>query len=267
MSFRIGVTGCGGRMGQMLVREVAATQGCSVAGGTEAPGSKYLGQDVGTVAGLAPLAVKVTADAAALFDAADAIIDFTAPAATQAHAKLAGEKKKILVIGTTGLTGAVDEAIAAAAKRTAIVEAPNMSLGINLLVSLVEQVAARLGPEFDIEIAEIHHRNKIDAPSGTGLALGAAAARGRGVSLDKAEIRGRDGHTGIRPVGGIGFSAIRGGNEVGDHTVMFFGPAERIELTHRAASRQIYAGGAVKAALWARGRPAGRYGMRDVLGL
>ena len=267
MSYRIGVMGCGGRMGQMLVREIAGTKGCAVAGGPEPPGSDKIGRDVGELAGLAALGVKVAADAAGVFDAADAVIDFTAPAATVAHARLAAAKGKVLVIGTTGLSAADDAAIAEAAKRAAIVRAPNMSLAVNLLFALTEQVASRLGVEFDIEIAEIHHRHKVDAPSGTALALGDAAARGRGVKLKDVALRGRDGHTGARPEGGIGFAALRGGNEVGDHTVMFCGPAERIELSHKAESRQIYASGAVKAALWARGKKPGLYGMKDVLDL
>jgi 4-hydroxy-tetrahydrodipicolinate reductase len=266
MSYRIGVMGCGGRMGQMLVREIAGTKDCVVAGGSESPGSDRIGRDVGEVAGLAPLGLKVVADPAAVFVEADAVIDFTAPAASVAHAKLAAATGKVLVIGTTGLTAADQAAIAEAAQRAAIVMAPNMSLAVNLLFALTEQVAARLGTEFDIEIVEIHHRHKVDAPSGTALALGEAAARGRGVKLNDVAIRGRDGHTGPRPTGGIGFAALRGGAEVGDHTVMFCGPAERIELTHKAASRQIYASGAVKAALWACGRKPGLYGMKNVLG-
>ncbi|HEX2114476.1 MAG TPA: 4-hydroxy-tetrahydrodipicolinate reductase [Alphaproteobacteria bacterium] len=267
MSYRIGVMGCGGRMGQMLVREIATTPGCVVAGGTESPSSDKVGRDVGELAGLAALGIKVAADPAAVFDAADAVIDFTVPAASVAHARLAAAKGKVLVIGTTGMSAADDAAITEAAKRAPIVRAPNMSLAVNLLFALTEQVAARLGPEFDIEIFEIHHRHKIDAPSGTALALGEAAARGRGVKLNDVAVRARDGHTGARPTGAIGFAALRGGAEVGDHTVMFCGPAERIELTHKAASRQIYASGAVKAALWARDRKPGLYGMRDVLNL
>jgi 4-hydroxy-tetrahydrodipicolinate reductase len=266
MSYRIGVMGCGGRMGQMLVREISATPGCVVAGGTEPPGSDRIGRDIGELAGLQAMKIKVSADAADVFDAADAVIDFTAPAASVAHARLAATKGKVLVIGTTGLSDADDKAVAEAARQATIVRAPNMSLAVNLLLALTEQVASRLGPEFDIEIVEIHHRHKVDAPSGTALALGDAAARGRGVKLKDVALRGRDGHTGARPSGAIGFAALRGGAEVGDHTVMFCGPAERIELTHKAASRQIYASGAVKAALWARGRKPGLYGMKDVLG-
>ena len=266
MSYRIGVMGSGGRMGQMLVREIAATPGCAVVGGTEAPGSDKIGRDLGEVAGLGALNARIVADPAAVFAAADAVIDFTAPKATVAHAGLAAATGKILVIGTTGLTEADDKAVAEAAKRATIVRAPNMSLAVNLLLALTEQVASRLGPEYDIEIVEIHHRHKVDAPSGTALALGGAAAKGRGVTLKDVALRGRDGHTGARPTGAIGFAALRGGGEVGDHTVMFCGPAERIELTHKAASRQIYASGAVKAALWARNRKPGLYGMKDVLG-
>jgi len=267
MAYRIGVTGCSGRMGQMLVREIHATEGCEVAAGSEAPGNAAIGRDIGEVAGIGRLGIAIAGDAAAVFDAADAVIDFTAPAASIAHARLAAEKGKALVIGTTGIDAAGDRAIAEAAKRAVIVRSPNMSVAVNLLFALTEQVAARLGPEFDIEIVEIHHRHKVDAPSGTALALGEMAAKGRGVKLDEVAVRGRDGHTGARPAGAIGFAALRGGAEVGDHTVMFCGPAERIELTHKAASRQIYASGAVRAALWARNRKPGLYGMRDVLGL
>lgn len=267
MAYRIGVVGCAGRMGQMLVREILATQGAALAGGSEAPGSPAVGRDVGEIAGAGSLQMKVMADPAALFEAADVVIDFTAPAATLAHAQLAAQKGKALVIGTTGLDAAADKAIAEAARRATIVRSPNMSLVVNLLFALTEQVASRLGPEFDIEILEIHHRHKVDAPSGTALALGDAAAHGRGVTLDQVAVRGRDGHTGPRPAGAIGFAALRGGNEVGDHTVMFCGPAERLDLTHKASSRQIYASGAVRAALWTRGKPPGLYGMRDVLGL
>ncbi len=265
--YRIGVVGCAGRMGQMLVREIAATSGCVVAGGTEAAGNAAIGRDLGEVCGLGPLQVKISDDAAALFKAADAVIDFTSPKATVMHAGLAASEGKVLVIGTTGLGPAEDAVIAEAAKRTAIVRSPNMSLAVNLLMALTERVAASLGSDYDVEIFEIHHRHKVDAPSGTALALGEAAARGRQVRLADVAVRGRDGHTGARPAGAIGFASARGGSEVGDHVVMFCGESERIELTHRATGRQIYARGAVRAALWARGRPPGLYSMKDVLGL
>ena len=265
--YRIGVVGCAGRMGQMLVREIADTAGAVLAGGTEAPGSAAIGRDIGEVSGLGLLQMKIGGDPSALFAAADAVIDFTSPKATAAHAGLAAAAGKALVIGTTGLGAAEDAAIAAAAKRTVIVRSPNMSLAVNLLTALTERVAASLGPEYDVEIFEIHHRHKVDAPSGTALALGEAAARGRNVKLADVAVRGRDGHTGARAPGTIGFASARGGSEVGDHVVMFCGESERVELTHRATSRRIYASGAVRAALWTRGRSPGLYSMKDVLGL
>lgn len=266
-SLRIGIVGCAGRMGQMLVREVAGTAGCALAGGTEAPGHAAIGRDLGEMSGIGPVQLKVGSDPAALFAAADAVIDFTSPKATAAHAKLAADERKVLVIGTTGIGAAEEAAIAAAAQRTAIVRSPNMSLAVNLLEALTERVAASLGADYDIEIFEIHHRHKVDAPSGTALALGEAAARGRKVKLGDVAVRGRDGHTGPRPQGAIGFTSARGGSEVGDHVVMFCGEGERVELAHRATSRQIYARGAVRAAMWARGRAPGLYSMKDVLGL
>jgi 4-hydroxy-tetrahydrodipicolinate reductase len=265
--FRIGVTGCAGRMGQMLVREIVATKGCAVGGGTEAQGSPFIGRDIGELAGLGPLQAKVGGDAKALFTGVDAVIDFTAPAATVAHARLAAELGKVQVIGTTGLSAGDLRAIDEAAKKAVIVRSPNMSLAVNLLEALTERVAASLGPDYDIEIFEIHHKHKVDAPSGTALALGEAAARGRQVRLDTVAVRGRDGHTGARPAGAIGFTSARGGSEVGDHVVMFCGEAERVELTHKATGRQIYARGALRAALWARGKAPGLYSMKDVLGL
>ena len=266
-SYRIGIVGCAGRMGQMLVREVIGTAGCALAGGTEAPGNAAIGRDLGEVSGVGPLQLKIGADPAALFAAADAVIDFTSPKATAAHARLAAQAHKVLVIGTTGLGAADDAAIADAATHTAIVRSPNMSVAVNLLLAVTERVARSLGPDYDVEIFEIHHRHKVDAPSGTALALGDAAAQGRNVKLADVAVRGRDGHTGARPAGAIGFTSARGGSEVGDHVVMFCGEGERVELAHRATSRQNYARGAVKAALWARGRPPGLYSMKDVLGL
>lgn len=265
--YRIGVTGCAGRMGQMLVREILGTKGCALAGGTEAHGSPFIGRDIGDLAGVGPLQAKVGGDARALFAGADAVIDFTAPAATVAHARLAAEMGKVHVIGTTGLSTADDQAIAEAAKKAVIVRSPNMSLAVNLLEALTERVAASLGPDYDIEIFEIHHKHKVDAPSGTALLFGNAAARGRQVKLGDVQVRARDGHTGARPPGAIGFSSARGGSEVGDHVVMFCGEGERVELTHKATGRQIYARGAVRAALWAQGRKPGLYSMKDVLGL
>ncbi len=265
--FRIGVTGCAGRMGQMLVREIIGTKGCAFAGGTEAHGSPFIGRDIGELAGVGPLQVKVGGDARALFTGADAVVDFTAPAASVAHARLAAELGKVHVIGTTGLSAADLQAIDEAATKAVIVRSPNMSLAVNLLEALTERVAASLGPDYDIEIFEIHHKHKVDAPSGTALAFGQAAARGRQIRLDTVAVRGRDGHTGARVPGAIGFTSARGGSEVGDHVVMFCGEGERIEIAHKATSRRGYASGAVRAALWARGKAPGLYSMKDVLGL
>ncbi len=264
---KIGIVGCAGRMGRMLVREVAATPGCTLAGGTERVGGPALGQDIGLLAGVGALGVTAIDDAAALFAEADAVIDFTSPDASVRHAALAAQSETVLVVGTTGFAPAQQAAIAQAATHTPIVQAPNMSVGVNLLLALVEQAARRLGEDYDIEVLEMHHRNKVDAPSGTALGLGQAAAAGRGVALEEVWQKVRDGHTGARPRGEIGFATLRGGDVIGDHVVMFAGDGERIELAHKAGGRQIYAKGAVRAALWANDKAPGLYSMRDVLGL
>ncbi len=266
-TLKIGVIGCAGRMGQMLVRAVAAADGCVVSGGTERSGAAAIGQDVGLVAGLDPLGVSVTDDPAALFAASDAVLEFTGPAATVAHAAIAARTGTAHVVGTTGLGAAEAAALKRAAQDTAIVWAPNMSLGVNLLMLLVERVARVLDPDWDIEIVEMHHRMKVDAPSGTALALGQAAAAGRGVDLDSVAKRARDGITGARHRGEIGFATLRGGDVVGEHAVVFATEGERIELSHKATSREIFARGAVHAARWVVGRPPGLYSMADVLGL
>src|SRR5919106_5140054 len=265
---RIGVLGCAGRMGRAVIGELLAAEGCPLAGGVDRSDHPALGQDLGTLAGEGPLGITVSDDAAALIESADVVIEFSAPDATAAHVALAAAHGTGHVIGTTGLSEAQEQAIREAARRTAIMRAANMSLGVNLLLGLTEQVARALGPDaFDIEILEIHHRHKVDAPSGTALALGEAAARGRGVRLAEAADRGRDGLTGARKDGAIGFAALRGGDAVGDHSVIFAGSGERLELVHRASDRRIYARGAVHAARWAHGQPPGLYGMADVLGL
>jgi 4-hydroxy-tetrahydrodipicolinate reductase len=263
---RIGIVGCGGRMGRMLIAEVTGTEGAMVSGGTEHAAALH-GRDLGELAGLGALDVAAGADPAALFDASDVVIDFTTPAATVRHAELAAAAGKALVIGTTGLDPAQAKTIEAAARQAPILWSANMSLGVNLLLGLIEQAAARLGPDYDIEVLEMHHRMKVDAPSGTALALGRAAAAGRGVPLEQVWVKSRDGHTGAREAGTIGFATLRGGDVVGDHTVMFAGLGERVELSHKASDRRIYARGAVRAALWLRGRAPGLYGMKDVLGL
>ena len=266
-ALKVGVIGCAGRMGQMLVRTVAASDRCLVVGGSERPGSAAIGRDVGQIAGIDALGVTATDTAADLFEVADAVLEFTSPAATVQHAEMAAKRKRIHVVGTTGFEPPQLAALNRAAKHTAIVLAPNMSLGVNLLMLLVERVAKSLDIEWDIEIMEMHHRAKIDAPSGTALALGKAAAAGRGVSLDAVAKRGRDGLTGARRRGDIGFAVLRGGDVVGDHRVTFAADGERLELAHTATSREIYARGALRAVLWAHGKPPGLYSMADVLGL
>jgi 4-hydroxy-tetrahydrodipicolinate reductase len=266
-ALRIGVVGCAGRMGQMLVRAAAANERCLVVGGVERAGSSAIGRDVGALAGIDPLGVPVGADAGDLFDAADAVLEFTSPAATLHHAELAARHRKVHIVGTTGLEAAQIATLQRHAKQTAIVLAPNMSLGVNLLLRMVTQVARSLDPDWDIEIVEMHHRAKVDAPSGTALALGKAAAEGRGVALDRVSARGRDGMTGARRRGDIGFAVLRGGDVVGEHTVVFAADGERVEITHKATSREIFARGAIRAALWAQDKPPGFYSMADVLGL
>lgn len=263
----IGVIGAAGRMGRALVREVAATEACRLSAACERPGHEAIGADAGIVAGLEKLNVAIGDDAERVFRDADAVLEFTSPEATVAHAAMAARHGSAHVIGTTGLSEKDQSALKRSASETAIVWAPNMSLGVNLLIALTEQVARSLGDAFDIEIVEMHHRHKVDAPSGTALALGEAAAKGRDVALDAVSERGRDGVTGPRAKGAIGFAVLRGGDVVGEHTVMFAGAGERVALTHKATDREIFAAGAVRSALWAAGRKPGFYGMRDVLGL
>jgi len=264
---RLIVAGAGGRMGRTLVKAIADTKGLTLAGALEDARSPLLGWDAGTLAGLGENHVKLTGDAGPLMASADAIVDFTIPAATLDLAAAAAKAGKVHIIGTTGLTAADEDKIRAAAKRAVIVKSGNMSLGVNLLAALAKRVAKTLDQSFDIEILEMHHNQKIDAPSGTALLLGRAAAEGRGVDLDKHSVRSRDGHTGARRPGDIGFAALRGGTVVGEHTVMFAGPAERIELVHKAEDRMIFARGALHAALWARNQKPGLYSMADVLGM
>ena len=259
--------GAAGRMGRELIRATLAEPGCTICGGIEPANSTAIGDDLGTLAGLGPLGITVTSDALELIARSDAILDFTTPAATVEHAGLAANARIVQVIGTTGLSDADDAAIRAAARHATIIKAGNMSLGVNLLCALTRKVAQALDTAFDIEIIEMHHRHNVDAPSGTALMLGAAAAAGREIALKDHSVRGRDGHTGERRAGDIGFVSLRGGDVVGDHTVIFAGPGERIELTHRATDRSIFARGAVKAAVWGKGKGPGLYAMTDVLGL
>jgi 4-hydroxy-tetrahydrodipicolinate reductase len=264
---RLVIAGAGGRMGRTLIHAIAATKGVTLAGAIEAAGSAVIGRDTGELAGLGANGIKVVSDAAPLLKSADGLIEFTVPAATLALAELSANAGIVHVIGTTGHSAVEEAVIAKAASHSAMVKSGNMSLGVNLLAALVKRVAQTLGEDYDIEILEMHHNKKIDAPSGTALMFGRAAAQGRQLNLDARSARGRDGMTGARKAGDIGFASLRGGTVVGDHSVIFAGPAERVELTHRAEDRMIFARGALHAALWARGKKPGLYSMADVLGL
>lgn len=263
----IGIVGAAGRMGQMLVRQIGETPGARLVAAAEAPNGAAVGKDAGEIAGVGRLGVAVSGEAERVFETAQVVIDFTVPKASVAHAGLAAAKGVAMVLGTTGLSAEDGARIRAAAARAPIMWADNMSVGVTLLAELVERVARTLDPAYDVEIVEMHHRHKVDAPSGTALLLGRAAAAGRKVDLAKVSARGRDGITGARKPGDIGFASLRGGDVVGDHMVVFAGAGERIELGHRAASRQLFAQGAVRAALWVAGRGPGLYSMKDVLGL
>jgi 4-hydroxy-tetrahydrodipicolinate reductase len=264
---RVVIAGAGGRMGRTLIHAIAATKGITLAGAAEAADSAVIGRDAGELAGLGSNGIKIVSDVAPLLKAADGLIEFTIPAATLALAELTAATGIVHVIGTTGHSVEEEAVIAKAADRATIVKSGNMSLGVNLLAALVKRVARTLDENYDIEILEMHHNKKIDAPSGTALMLGRAAAAGRGIDLAQHSVRGRDGMTGARCAGDIGFAALRGGTVVGEHSVIFAGPAERVELTHRAEDRMIFARGALHAALWARGQKPGLYSMADVLGL
>jgi 4-hydroxy-tetrahydrodipicolinate reductase len=264
---KIAVMGCGGRMGRMLLRQIHQTPGAVLAGGTEQPGTSEIGKDLGQMIGIDPIDIAVASDPASVIAGADAILDFTVPAATAYHAALAAASGTAHIIGTTGCSAEDEAAIRAGAENTVVVMAGNMSLGVNLLTQLTRRIAAALGDDYDIEVIEMHHRHKVDAPSGTALMLGRAAAAGRGIDHDTNTARGRDGITGERQRGSIGYAALRGGNVVGEHSVIFAADDERIEITHKAGDRSIFARGAVRAALWSHGKTAGFYDMVDVLGL
>jgi 4-hydroxy-tetrahydrodipicolinate reductase len=265
---KIGILGGAGRMGQMIAREIlSGKHKAKLAACVEHKKSWAIGKDIGGIIGHDPVGVNVTTDKDAAFHASDVLIDFTTPEATLEHAELAFRHAKPVVIGTTGLASAEMAAIKTAAQKTAMLQAANMSVGVNLLLSMVEHMAQMLDEEYDIEIFEAHHRHKVDAPSGTAYALGVAAARGRGIKLEDAIMPARFGQIGARPAGAIGFSVFRGGDVVGDHTVTFAGTGERIELSHKASDRSLFAKGALKAALWLAPQKPGFYAMKDVLGL
>jgi 4-hydroxy-tetrahydrodipicolinate reductase len=263
---KLAVIGAAGRMGQTLVRTIKDVRGCTVAGAIEMPGSIALGQDMGLLAGVGKLNVPITDDLAAIAGKIDGVLDFSVPAASLRTAEIAANAGLVHVIGTTGFTAADEAKFAAFGKKARIVKAGNMSLGVNLLAALTRKVAAALDADFDIEVLEMHHKHKVDAPSGTALMLGRAAAEGRGIDLAAHSVRVRDGNTGPRPEGSIGFASLRGGAVIGEHTVIFASENERIELVHKATDRGLFARGAVKAALWARGQKPGLYSMADVLG-
>jgi 4-hydroxy-tetrahydrodipicolinate reductase len=259
--------GAGGRMGKALVRQIQDMPNCTVSGGTEPEGSPFLGADIGELAGVGKLGIPITRDPLELFVRSEGVLDFTTPEATAEHAMFAAQARIVHVIGTTGLSHEQEERVQAAGRHAVVVKSGNMSLGVNLLASLLRKAAAVLDADFDIEIVEMHHRMKVDAPSGTALLLGKAVAEGREVALESNAVRSRDGHTGVRRRGDIGFAALRGGDVIGDHTVIFAGAGERLEFTHRASDRALFATGALKAALWGQGKPPGVYSMQDVLGL
>jgi 4-hydroxy-tetrahydrodipicolinate reductase len=261
------VAGAGGRMGRVLTRVISETPGAVLTGALEAPGSELLGKDAGVLAGLPENGVKLSADLWTLSANADGILDFTVPGATIANVAIAAQRGLVHVIGTTGLSPSDEAVIKSVTSRAVVVKSGNMSLGVNLLAALVKRVANTLDANFDIEILEMHHNAKIDAPSGTALMLGEAAAAGRGITLDDHSARGRDGVTGARRTGDIGFASLRGGTAAGDHSVIFAGPHERLTLSHHAEDRMLFAHGALRAALWAHGKPPGLYTMADVLGL
>ncbi len=261
------VIGAGGRMGKTLVKAVVGAEGVILHAALERPGSPLIGQDAGTVAEVRPLGVAISDDPLAAVVEAEGVLDFTVPDVSCGMAALAAQARIVHIIGTTGFEEKHDHRIEAAARHATIVRSGNFSLGVNLLAGLVRRAAAALGDDWDIEVLEMHHRMKIDAPSGTALLLGRAAAEGRGVSLKEKKVAVRDGVTGPRETGTIGFATLRGGSVVGDHTVILAGEGERIELSHYAGDRQLFARGAVKAALWARGKKPGLYDMDDVLGL
>jgi 4-hydroxy-tetrahydrodipicolinate reductase len=265
----IGIAGCTGRMGRLLVREVLNNKSTfTLAAGSVVETDPALGQDIGIAAGLPAIDMKAISAAEDLFSACDLVIDFTVPEATRRHIWLAAKHHKPLVVGTTGLTAKDESELLDAANEAPILYAANMSLGVTIMTALTEKIASLLGPEnWDIEINETHHRHKADAPSGTALALGRAAAKGRGREFKDVGIYGREGHTGERVHGAIGFAVQRGGDVAGEHSVTFFGEGERLQISHVASDRALFARGAIRAAFWLHDKPRGLYTMRDVLGL
>ncbi len=267
-AMKLVVVGAGGRMGQTVLHLIQGMEGAVLHAAIERPGSPLTGKDAGELAGLGSIGVPVSDNPLAAFVHADGVIDFTSPAASVEYAGLAAQARIVHVVGTTGCTAEDDAKIAAAARHARIVKSGNMSLGVNLLSVLVKQAARALDAAgWDVEVLEMHHKRKVDAPSGTALLLGQAAAEGRGIDLAAHSVRVRDGHTGPREDGSIGFATLRGGSVIGEHSVLFAGEGETITLSHSAGDRSLFARGALRAALWARDRKPGLYSMLDVLGL
>ncbi|MER8549881.1 4-hydroxy-tetrahydrodipicolinate reductase [Mesorhizobium sp. M1169] len=264
---RLVVVGAAGRMGRMLIRTIAESRDCVLSGAIERPGTAAIGQDAGIVAGMPSCGVTVMDEPGPAFAEADGVLDFTTPEATLAFSSLAAQARIVHIVGTTGMESAHLSELERAARNAVIIQSGNMSLGVNILAALIRKVAATLDSEWDIEVLEMHHRMKIDAPSGAALLLGEAAAAGRQMGLPGQRVAARDGHTGARTVGTIGFAALRGGTVIGDHKVIFAGGGERLELSHIAEDRSLFAQGAIKAALWGRDCKPGLYSMADVLGL
>ena len=263
---KIVVTGASGRMGRTLIREIAQGSGITLCGALEMEGHPNLGLDSGSLAGMQPNGIRLTADPLTLLASAQAVVDFTTPMVSTMLAELAAQARIVHVIGTTGFDDKAEARIAAAARHAVIVKSGNMSMGVNLLAALTERAAKSLA-DYDVEVLEMHHRNKVDAPSGTALLLGEAAARGRGIALGKHAVKTREGHTGARRDNDIGFATLRGGSVVGEHSVILAGTGERITLSHSAEDRSIFAHGALTAAKWGHGKKPGLYSMTDVLGL
>ncbi|MES2984167.1 MAG: 4-hydroxy-tetrahydrodipicolinate reductase [Pseudomonadota bacterium] len=264
---KIALSGASGRMGIALIKALSTHPTLELVAAGIRPGTQALTHSQFENAGVSFAATLTVEATAALFEQADAIIDFSTPEHTVGLAALAAMHRKILVSGTTGLNSTQKEALIRAGEQTRVVWSANMSVGVNVLMALVERTAHTLGPDADIEIVEMHHRHKVDAPSGTALALGEAAAQGRGISLNDHAIKSRDGHTGARAQGSIGFATLRGGDVIGDHSVIFASQGERLELSHKASNRDIFAKGALVAAEWAAAKPNGFYTMRDVVKL
>ena len=264
---KLGVIGAGGRMGQAVIQQIKHSDGVVLAAACDHPDSEAIGQDAGELAGVGHSGIEIGDSPENVFNVATSVIEFSSPGSSIKNALIAAERGAVHVIGTTGLSGSEEDTLAKAGEKARVVYAPNMSVAVNILFAITRQVASILDEDFDIEIVEMHHRNKLDAPSGTALGLGRAAAEGRQVDFVTKAVLSREGQTGQRNTGDIGFATLRGGDVTGDHTVVFAAEGERLELSHKASSRAIFSRGAVRAARWAQDQAPGVYTMADVLGL